>query len=130
MLLTAAGPARQHQVRITLLSTDESAEMPSIDAAWRGALFAVVTSGVLTWQHLYRIPSPPPRLWPPVTFLGDTWYGPVLFSLIPLSLLWFSLALKRRGLRILGVIASILVGGFCALQIYWHMSMSGKIFDS
>jgi hypothetical protein len=100
--------------------------MPSVHWKWRAVVFALLTAGTLARDLTYRPADPPPRLWPPVTMITDTWYGATLWTLVPVSLLWLSLGFKSRSLKIAGVILALLVGARIYVQIHFELSMFGR----
>lgn len=89
-----------------------------VDLRWRAVVFAVVTTVVLTTWYLWDIsPHPGMNIYPPPSFLGSTSYGPIMLLLIPAALGWLSLAPKRRYVRVINLLLTMLVFALCVLVI-------------
>jgi hypothetical protein len=72
----------------------------------RLVMFPIVIA-IAIWSDIaYDRFHVPGRSYPRETLITDTWYGPLVFLLIPLSLGWAALAAKRRWARVLGLCVS------------------------
>jgi hypothetical protein len=56
----------------------------------------------------------------------DTWYGALLWALVPVSLLWLSLGFKSRDLKIAGIVLALMAGAICYLQVHFELSTFGR----
>lgn len=84
----------------------------------RAVVFAVVTAVVLATFYLWETsPHPGSNIYPDPDFLGSTWYGPVMLLLIPVSLVWWCLGMRRRNARVLGLILALLGFAVCVQLI-------------
>lgn len=90
---------------------------------WRAFVFVVVTAIALTVMLTYDYAALRTVRQPPRSFLGSTWYGPLLLLLIPILLGWLSLAAKSRGARVFGLICSGLV--FVVALFFIYISKMG-----
>jgi hypothetical protein len=112
---------------LTNQSMPHSSQNQVIGWKWRALTFAGVTSIVLAIMDTYDQAGLRTKLYPPPSFLGSTWYGPLLLLLIPLSLFWLSLGMKSRTTKMMGVGVAVLVLLFCFLEIYVCMSAVGSL---
>ena len=77
---------------------------------WRLVMFVTAVALAIDAYLGYDALHVPGRAYPPENLINDTWYGPVLFLSIPVSLGWAALAAQKRWVRVLGLcIASLLL---------------------
>ncbi len=76
---------------------------------WRVATFATVTAIAIAAYFAYERFHVRGRLYPPENLIADTPYGPILFLLIPLSLVWVFLGAQRRWVRAVGVCVALTI---------------------
>jgi hypothetical protein len=87
---------------------------------WRLVLFLAAIAVAIGSYIAYDAFHVPGRLWPPEHLINSTWYGPVLFLSIPISLGWAFLAAEKRWVRVLGLcVASLLL----VISLIWMAAM-------
>jgi hypothetical protein len=84
----------------------------------RALIFAFISVVVLTWmERVDQAGLLVTDTWPHPSFIGSTWYGPVLVALIPLSCFWLALSMKIRFIRIVLFVVTAL------LAFEWYAQM-------
>jgi hypothetical protein len=68
---------------------------------------------------------PRTRMWPPQTLIGQTWYGPFLFLLIPISLGWIALGATRRWVKVLGIVVASVILLIFVFDMIWMRTLEG-----
>jgi hypothetical protein len=77
---------------------------------WRFVAFLAALGIAIGSYVAYDAFHVPGRLYPPEDLINSTWYGEVLFVMVPVSLGWAFLAAQKRWVRVLGLsVASLLL---------------------
>jgi len=84
----------------------------------RALIFLSINVVVLTWmESVDQAGLLVTDTWPHPSFIGSTWYGPVLLALIPLSCFWLAVSIRIRFIRIILFIVTAL------LAFEWYAQM-------
>lgn len=94
---------------------------------WRALTFGVTIVLMVVMAAWWLQSTSHLTEYPPQSMLGNTWYGPLLLLLIPLSGAWLSLGAKDRNRRHLGLGCALAVLLICLLLIYISMDFANTL---
>jgi hypothetical protein len=94
---------------------------------WRALTFGITIVLAVVMAARWQQAASHLNDFPPPSTLGNTWYGPVLLLLIPLSGAWLSLGAKDIRRRQLGLGCALALLLISLLVIYISMDFAGTL---